>query len=401
MSSANHLGARGRHNPRGGAPGPELDAECVAHLSGSGRVLTRGGYVRLADAGDSAVVWTGAEWATARILPTTHQRTKYRVGLSNGQHVSCGALQTWVLNEGQHLVIRPTTDLVSGDLLYPTVLPDPCEAPDGNAGTGHADGARAEDLSAAKQLAAIDAQFKHDRAHVIAFLSGWISAQGGHLMAKDIKCASSLDLLLKQVRLGTCRIVDSELFISAVHQDALSVPPSSACFAGAPSRGVKIRSIEKTRHRTRMYHVQFEKPASARTILVGTCLMQVPNVSPDTSLVTSPPSPASRSMNDISGSGSQLSSHTSSRWSSQRGSPVSSACATPRSSQIASPHASNRASPMVAAKFRQAIQSRTASRSSKSTPTGSDGGSGGSGSSTMSSAGSSPMARVVAISIEA
>lgn len=292
-----HMHTMGREVPTETA----LGLAFVAHLSASSRVLTRKGFKRIDDVNETVEVWTGAEWAEAHIRPTAHTHAKYRVELSNGQHITCGARQTWALNEDNTLVSRPTTDLHSQDRLFPFTLP----YPEGDSldliPTCELKGRRAEQQTASKQHSAIESRFGNDRDCVLSFISGWINAQGGHLMAKDAKGASLLILLLEQASVGPCRVSEREVFIPAAAREMFAVDPESACFIHTRPRSVRVLSIEmQSRTRTTMYHVWFASSPTAQSILVGTSLMLVPNMSHMSNPI-SPPSPDSHSSEGASG----------------------------------------------------------------------------------------------------
>lgn len=255
-----------------------VDAPLFQSCVHAGRVLTRRGFIAVDALRSGEDVWTGGEWAPVRIAPTANMHTKYRVELSNGQRVVCGARQTWALIQGRQIVACPTASLSSGDTLFPFVAPRVArDAPAHCPGAARL-GVVAEAAGAAKQCDHIQAMMARPADHALAFVSGWINAQGGHVMAASEKAAALLQLLLLQAGVSACTVAGRELFIPAHHGELFMADRDAACFIpGARTVPLRVVGVEKLRARAAMYHLWFDSPPSAQSVLMGTALILVPN----------------------------------------------------------------------------------------------------------------------------
>ena len=259
-------------------PAQDDDGAFYAHVSGSVRVITRGGIKPIAKIAPGTVVWTGAEWAPVQIEACANPHCRYRVELSDGQRITCGHRQTWALKDQGALVGRPTRDLHSRDIVHPFILPEPPAHPDRLDSTSAAAGVRAEAASEARQLADIEDMFGAGCGEILSFISGWIRAQGGHLIAKSDKAAAALRLLLLRVGIGPCQTCDTQISIPERFQHLFHVGDVSACFVPQEARPLRINNIEKLRPRTSLYRLWFAGPATAQSIVAETSLLLVPNI---------------------------------------------------------------------------------------------------------------------------
>lgn len=270
---------------RPGAHGTQVAAAC--------RVLTRGGYTRADQLPPRASLWTGADWADARVSPSGHHHQRYRVELDSGQELACGKRQLWAVLDGGRLVARTTAELAPGDELFPFLHPARGTVPRWtrslaeSAALGRAVGATLGRLG--RPLAAmVEDLFGASADDVLAFASGWAAAQCGHLIAPDPAGAAALQLLLGQAGVAPCTVVSREVFIPQAFAPRFQLRADSACFGGGNCRPERVARVASAHAHSPMYRIEFvggaEGGADAeaglpQSFVAGTALLLAPNAS--------------------------------------------------------------------------------------------------------------------------
>lgn len=274
-----------RSSPRNGPRSPRRKVKTEKktfpglRVGGESRVLTKNGPRCLEDlAGQTksdTEIWTGCQWAAAKVFATKENSHLYCVSTNDGIEIAAGKEQAWVMfNPSSGIYSLRTLDLGSHQTYFPSNFPLPALPRSKSGRDRHA--SRLARETAESGILSPDA-FKLSQEQVYDFISAWLDEKDGRIITSR-STAQSVVQMLAWAGIGPCTLTNQSESFWEVHLPTASKsffdPSHARCFLGR-ANPAQVGGVEK-KSRGVMFTITFVDPQVTTAVVEGFVLLTKP-----------------------------------------------------------------------------------------------------------------------------